>query len=312
MDSSVMIAGQEVKLTNLEKVYWPRDGYTKFDLIKYYTDMAPHLLTYLEGRPVNFQRFPDGIDGKSFYQKNCPEHAPSWIKTFPIASEREGKVTNYILVEDEASLAWLANLGCLEIHPWLSSTDSLVYPDFAVFDLDPPGFHFFPQVLEVALLVKEALDSLGLKAYPKTSGSSGVQVFVPLKKGFTYEEVRIFSGTVCAVIEKIDRRTTTERRVEARGERIYLDYLQNVQGKTINAPYSVRPLDGAPVSTPLLWSEVEEGRVRPGDFTIRTIFARLQEQGDIFTGHPGEQQDIGPFLEELKVGAPGAGPFRKN
>ncbi len=307
MDSVVKVADKEVKLTNLEKIYWPGEGYTKYDLIKYYTDISTYLLKYLKGRPVNFQRFPDGIHGKRFYQKNCPDHAPPWIKTFPITSEGD-KVTNYILVEDVPTLVWLANLGCLEIHPWLSSTASLHRPDYAVFDLDPPDFNFFPQVLEVALLVKEALDSLGIKSYAKTSGSSGVQVFVPLENKFSYEEVRIFSGTVCTVIEKFDRRTTTERRVAARGERIYLDYMQNVQGKTINAPYSVRPLKGAPVSTPLLWDEVEKGKVRPGDFTIKTIFKRLQEKGDVFTGHPGEKQDIGPFLEELKAGSAGAGP----
>jgi bifunctional non-homologous end joining protein LigD len=303
MDSLVKIETREIQLTNLEKVYWPEDGYTKYDLIRYYTDISPYLLKYLQGRPVNFQRFPDGIHGKSFYQKNCPDHAPAWIKTFPIASEREGKVTNYMLVEDAPTLAWLANLGCLEIHPWLSSIPNLDCPDYAVFDLDPPGFHFFPQVLEVALLVKEALDSLGLTAYPKTSGSSGLQIFVPLAARFTYEEVRLFTGTVCAVIEKFDKRTTTERRVEARGERIYLDYLQNVQGKTINAPYSVRPLPGAPVSTPLLWEEVAKGRLSPRQFTMKNIFRRLEEKGDIFTGRPGEEQDIGPFLEELQAKA---------
>ena len=244
IDSLVKIEDKEVKITNLEKIYWPKDGYTKYDLIKYYTDISPYLLQYVRGRPVNFQRFPDGIDGKRFYQKNSPDHAPAWIKTFPIASETEDKVTNYMMVEDVPTLVWLANLGCLEIHPWLSSTGSLQYPDYAVFDLDPPGIHFFPQVLEVAVLVKEALDSLKLKSYPKTSGSSGVQIFVPIMPQFTYEDVRVFTGTICSVVEKYDKRTTTERKVDARGERIYLDYLQNVMGKTINAPYSVRPLDG--------------------------------------------------------------------
>ena len=305
IDSLVKFEDKEVKITNLEKIYWPKDGYSKYDLIKYYTDISPYLLKYLKDRPVNFQRFPDGIDGKRFYQKNRPDHAPSWIKTFPIASESEDKVTNYMMVEDVPTLVWLANLGCLEIHPWLSSTGSLQNPDYAVFDLDPPGTHFFPQVLEVAVLVKEALDTLGLKSYPKTSGSSGVQIFIPLQPRFTYEDVRVFTGTICNVIEKYDKRTTTERKVDARGERIYLDYLQNVMGKTINAPYSVRPLDGAPVSTPLTWEEVGEGKVRPGDFTIKTIFKRLEEKGDIFTGSPPEAQDIGPFLEKLKAGAKG-------
>ncbi len=299
MESVVNIEGREIKLTNLEKVYWPEDGFTKYDLIKFYTDIAPYILTYVKGRPVNFQRFPDGIEGKSFYQKNCPDHAPDWIKTFPITSETENKVSNYILVEDIPTLAWLGNLGCLEIHPWLSRTESLASPDFAVFDLDPPGPGFFPTVLEVALLVREALDSIGISSYPKTSGSSGVQVFVPIKPGFTYAEVRIFTGAVCSVIEDFDERTTTVRKVAARGQRIYLDYLQNVLGKTINAPYSLRPLPGAPVSTPLSWQEVEEGKVRPGDFTIKTIFKRLEQVGDIFTGIDPVKQDIGSFLERL-------------
>ncbi len=299
MESKIKIEDKEVKLTNIDKLYWPEDSYSKYDLIKFYIDISPYLLKYLKGRLVNFQRFPDGIKGKSFYQKNCPSHAPTWINTFPIPSDKEEKVTNYILVEDVATLAWVANMGCIEIHPWLSLKTNLQFPDYAVFDLDPPSIEFFPQVLEVSLLIKEALDTLNLKSYPKTSGASGLQIFVPVEPRFTYEEIRLFTGAICTVIEDVDKRTTTERKVKARGDRIYLDFLQNSLGKTINAPYSLRPLPGAPVSTPLTWEEIETRKVKPSMFTLKTIFKRLEEKGDLFTGFPPLKQDISPFLSKI-------------
>ncbi len=294
--------GKKIKLTNLDKIFWPEEGYSKYDLIDYFIKAAPYLLKYLESRLVNFQRFPDGIKGKSFYQKNCPDHAPHWVKTMTIQSTGTGKETNYLLVEDLPTLVWLANLGCLEIHPWLSSAGRLKYPDFAVFDLDPPGPGYFPRVMEIALLFKEALDYLQLKSFPKTSGADGLQIYVPLSPEFTYQEVRLFTWSLCLLVEETDSGTTLERRVKDRGKRVYLDYLQNGLGKTIIAPYSTRPLPAAPVSAPLTWEEVKRGEVTQQDFTIKTIIPRLKEKGDIFTGMPLLQQSIRPFLTDLKRG----------
>ncbi len=302
MENFFEINGQEVRLTNLDKVLWPGEGFTKYQLIKYYLEAAPFLLKYLKNRPVVFQRFPGGIQEKGFYQKNFPaEGGPSWVKTYSIASRNSSKVTRYILVEDVQTLVWLGNQACIEIHPWFSSLQSLEKPDFAVFDLDPMENSTFQQVCSVSLTIRDLLGEVGLKCYPKTSGSTGLQVYVPLLSRYTYEEVREFVSYFCSLTHDIHPEITTmERKVDKRQGKMYLDYLQNAWGKTINAPYSVRPRPGAPVSTPLLWEEIQQGNISSSaDFHLQNIKKRLEVRGDLFEGVLSNRQSIDHILENL-------------
>lgn len=293
------INGRKLKLTNLDKVFWPEDGYTKHDMIRFYIEISPYLLPYLKGRPCNFQRFPDGIHGKRFYQKNLPSFAPDWIQTLPIPSEE--RVINYIIVDNLETLVYVANLACLEIHPWHSSAKTIRYPDWGIVDLDPQEGVDFSSVIETAASVKEVLDALGLQGYPKTSGSTGMQIYVPLKPRYTYEQVRDIIGYICRLVyEKTPQITTMERMVKKRGAKVYLDYLQNLWGKTINAPYTVRPTPGASVSTPLTWDEALSGKISPRDFTIKNLSERLADKGDIFSPVLTEGQLATSILRKLR------------
>ncbi|NLZ38043.1 MAG: DNA polymerase domain-containing protein [Firmicutes bacterium] len=288
-----------MELTNLEKVFWPTEGYTKYDLLSFYIEISPYLLPYLKNRPCNFQRFPDGIAGKSFYQKNVPSFAPSWLQTVSIASEE--REINYIMVNNLETLVYLVNLACIEIHPWHSRVESLENPTWGIVDLDPQAGVSFDMVIETACYVKEVLAEFGLQGYPKTSGATGLQIYIPLQPLYSYEQVRDIVGLICGRVHaKAPKITTMERLIKNRGKTVYLDYLQNLWGKTINAPYTVRPVPGAHVSTPLTWQEVEEGNVRPADFTIKNIGARLQAKGDLFLPVLTEQQSAEAVLAALE------------
>lgn len=296
MPSEVLFAGRKLKVTNLDKLFWPGDGYTKGDLIKYYTEIAPYIIPHLLNRPLVFTRYPNGIEGKSFYQKNAPSHLPEWIKTYPWYSEDSERIINFILVEETAALLWLANQACLEIHPWLSSIQSIDYPDFLVIDLDPSEGSTYEEVKRIALVTKELLDKLNLNSYLKTSGSQGLHIYVPVVNEYTYSDIRSFgeqlARIICNVLPDI---ATIERSVAKRGRKVYVDYMQNVQGKTLSCVYSVRPLPGAPVSTPLRWEEIHD--FTPRDFTIKSILPRLKEQGDLFQEVLVNKQ----FLEDAKA-----------
>lgn len=279
--TQLVINERTIKLSNLEKVFWPEDGYTKHDLLTFYIEISPFLLPYLQDRPCNFQRFPDGIHGKSFYQKNLPQFAPDWIQTYPIPSAE--RVIKYVVVNNLETLVYVINLACLEIHPWHSTRQEITSPTWGIVDLDPQEGVDFSTVLKTAGVVKEVLDELHLVGYPKTSGATGLQIYLPLKTQYSYEQVRDIIGLICGLVHKrLPKVTTMERMVKKRGLTVYLDYLQNLWGKTINAPYTVRPLVGAQVSTPLTWEEVLQGDVRPNQFTIKNIMSRLKEKGDLF------------------------------
>lgn len=278
---NVQLNGKNLELSNLDKIFWPDKGLRKGDLIKYYIEVSSWILPHLSLRPIVMKRYPDGIEGKWFYQKRCPEHAPDWMETVFVKGSEES--INYCLCNDEAELAWLINQGCIELHPWLSSVDSLSTPDFLVLDLDPSEGVHFDQVVEVALAVKDCLDFLGLVGFPKTSGASGIHVYVPLEKTYSYPDVRkaanIIADMVCG---KVPAFATTERTVRNRTGKVYVDYLQNVEGKTIASVYSVRPVKDASVSMPLLWEEISVGQIYPVMFTIDNVMRRLKEKGDIF------------------------------
>lgn len=299
MSSTTMVnvEGKELSLTNLDKILWPDEGYTKGDLIDYYVQAAPFILPHLKSRPLVFTRYPNGINGKHFYQKNAPDYMPDWIPTFPWINE-DGSANYHILAENGATLAWLGNQACLEIHTWLSSADSILNPDYFVFDLDPSPGSTWQNVVDIALAIKQILDELGLKGYPKTSGGEGLHIYLPVEPIYTYEELRDFSGRiaamVCTILPDI---ATIERTVAKRGTKVYVDYMQNIIGKTLCAPYSVRPRPGAPVSAPLNWEEITE--VSPNDFTIKNMLTRLNRLDDLFHPVLSQPQQINSARKKL-------------
>ena len=270
-----------VRLSNVDKVFFPGEGFTKGDLIQYYVSIAPMLLPHLEDRALSLNRFPDGIAGGSFYEKQCPSHAPEWVVTAPIFSTHRGAVIDFCTAPDRETLAWLANLGCVEMNAWLSRVESTGTPDFAVFDLDPQEGVEWDQVVYVAGLINVVLERLGLATYPKTSGATGLHIYVPLDPRYDFARVRRFVEVVGRMVETADPDTVTMQwDIAKRGHRVFIDHNQNVAGKTMASVYSVRPHPGAPVSMPITWEEI--GTVRPAEFTIATIWERLRLTGDLF------------------------------
>jgi bifunctional non-homologous end joining protein LigD len=288
------IEGRRLRLSNLGKVFWPEEGYTKGDLIAYYYNVGPTLLPYLAQRPLTMKRMPDGIAGPYFYEKNAPSHTPEWMARCRVESDDDEARMGYndfLMAGDLAGLLFVANLGAIEFHPLHSRCDSIDHPDYLFFDLDPFEPATFEDVLAVALHVKAALDHLGLPSYPKTSGATGMQIYVGLDPRPSYDEVRSFVGAVGQAIRGADpQRVTMEYQVSKR-RGIFIDHNMNRRGANISAVYSVRPEPGATVSTPLTWEEVEAGDVRPQDFTIANVHDRLAEAGDLFRGVLDEPVD---------------------
>ncbi len=290
-----------IAFTNIDKVFWPKDGYTKGDLIDYYDRISPHIIPHLLDRPLVFERFPDGIDGPSFYQKDAPDHTPDWIRTKEIWSEDTGRYIRYFIGATREQLLYIANTGNIQQNPWMSRVQHLDYPDYLVFDLDPVDAPY-STVQKVAIVLKDILDELGLRGYPKTSGASGIHVHLPvLENTFTYEDVRLFAAAVASImVQRVPELATIERVVRKRKKHlVYVDYLQNIRGKTVASVYSPRPRAGAPVSTPLKWEEFRRP-IHPGAFTIKTIFKRLDKFGDLFEKALTDRQDIGGFLDTLR------------
>jgi bifunctional non-homologous end joining protein LigD len=274
------IAGRRLPLTNLDKVLWPKDGITKRDMIEYYVRMAPYMLPYLRDRPLSMQVFPDGIDGKSFWRKDKPTHAPAWIESWTYHGE---KTKTYIVVNEVATLAWVANAGVIDLHPWHSRIDAPELPDWAVFDLDPFEPATFQDVIDIAKLVKAALDHYGMHGVAKTSGQTGLQIYVPVRRGPDYSAVRHWVEEVGRAIDQAaPGRVSWEWAVAKRTGRIRIDYTQNIINKTLAAPYSLRPAPGAPVSTPIEWAELDDPLLRPDRWTIAGIAQRVAEKGDLF------------------------------
>jgi bifunctional non-homologous end joining protein LigD len=264
-------------VTNAEKIFWPKERYTKGDLVLYYRAVAPWLLPYLKDRPVVLTRFPDGILGKSFFQKDAPPWTPEWVRREKIWTEETKREIEYFLCDDEDDLLSIINLGTIPLHVWSSRVTDLARPDWCILDLDPKGAPF-TDVVKVALAARKLCGEIGLPCYAKTSGSTGIHVLVPLGGQCTYEQSRTLGEVLARAIEKrVPGIATLERVISKREGRVYLDYLQNGHGKLLVGPYSVRPLPGAPVSTPLAWSEVT-ARLDPSRFTIRTVPARLRRK----------------------------------
>lgn len=291
------LCGHELKFTNLSKVYWPEDGITKRDMFNYYYQVAEYILPYLKDRPQSLNRFPNGIHGASFYQKDVKGKAPNWMKTFPYTTS-EGEKKEYLVGENEATLLWMASLGCIEMNPWFSRVETPDNPDYCIIDLDPDE-NTFDQVIQAALAIKEVLDEVDVPCFCKTSGSTGMHVYIPLKAKVSYDQSQLFAKLIVNIIhEQLPEFTSLERVVKKRKGKMYLDFLQNRPGATIACPYSLRPKPGATVSMPLPWEEVKQG-LRMKDFTIRNAVDRVRSEGDPFKGVLEKGIDLENTLERF-------------
>ena len=286
-------------ISNPDKVFWPKSGYTKADLIKYYLDISEILLPYLKDRPQSLNRHPNGITGESFYQKDMPEHTPKWIKTTIIRSDSAEKDINYLLCQDKATLVYMANLGAIEINPWHSRIGNLDKPDFLVIDLDPRGVTW-KDVIKVAQVTHKLLEEIKVRSYCKTSGIKGIHIYIPLGAKYNYTQVLEFAKLLGALIhERLPKLTSLERNPEKRKHKVYLDLYQNRRGQTIVAPYSVRPFPGATVSAPIEWEEVN-GRLRIDRFTIKNMIKRIEQKGDIWEGIMNKGVSIKKAVKEIE------------
>jgi bifunctional non-homologous end joining protein LigD len=292
-------ADPKLKFSNLNKVFYPDEGYTKGDVLAYYDTIADLILPHLKDRPLSLKRYPNGIKQEYFFQKNTPETFPSWLRTEYIDSEHNGHPIRYVFAEDRASLLYLVNLGCIDHNPWMSRMPHLDNPDFILIDLDPMECPF-DLIVDAALMVKAVLDTIGLAGYPKTTGGDGLHVYIPVHPVYSFEETRTFAELIARVVQsqKPEMFTTPRSVAKRQRNRVYFDYLQNGKSKTIAAPYVLRAYPHAPVATPLEWREVVRG-LHPTDFTIANAPARFAERGDIFEPVLTRLQHLDEGLEKL-------------
>jgi bifunctional non-homologous end joining protein LigD len=275
------VNGHEIKFTNLSKIYWPKEKVSKRDMLNYYYQVAPYMLPYMKDRPQTLNRYPHGINGESFYQKDITGKAPDWIKGFPYYSESDNRQKNFLVCTDEASLMYIASLGCIEMNPWSSRAQSPDNPDWCIIDLDPDT-NSFEEVITAARVTKEVLDQLKVPSYCKTSGSSGLHIYIPFSGKHTYEDSKEFARKIVTIVHRqIPSFTSIERLTQKRKGKLYLDFLQNRPQATVASVYSLRPKPGATVSAPLDWEEVKPG-LRMKDFNIFNMIDRVKQRGDLF------------------------------
>jgi bifunctional non-homologous end joining protein LigD len=285
------IGKHELKFTNLSKVFWPDEKITKRDMLNYYYMAAPYMLPYMKDRPQTLFRHPHGIKGEAFYQKDVTGKVPSWIKTFPYFSEADDRQKHFLVCDSEESLLYIASLGCIEMNPWSSRVQSPDNPDWCIIDLDPDK-NTFDQVITAARVTHDILESAGITSFCKTSGSTGLHIYIPLGSAYTYEDSKEFSRVVARLVHKeIPSFTSIERNTKDRKGKMYIDFLQNRPQATVAAPYSLRPKPGATVSMPLLWEEVKKG-LKMSDFSIRNAVSRIRETGDLFKGVLGKKINL--------------------
>lgn len=298
-EQEITLDGHKLQLTNLDKIYWPEEKITKGELIQYYLQISDYILPYLKDRPENMLRHPNGIAVKGFFHKDVSDLNLEWLETKEIFSESNDKDLRYLICNNQATLTYMNQLGCIEINPWNSRIQSLQYPDYIVIDLDP-GENTFDEIIETALAVKEVLDKAKAPSYIKTSGSRGMHIFIPMGAQYEYEEAKNFALIIAQLVhEQLPQLTSLKRSPKERRKQIYLDYLQNRIGQTLATAYSARPKPGATVSTPLKWEEVKPG-LHPSQFTIKNTLKRLEKEGDLFKGILGKGIDMEACLENLE------------
>lgn len=298
-NQQIVLDGHELKLTNLNKPYWKKEKFSKGDMINYYLQIAPYILPYMMDRPQSLNRHPNGIDGPNFFQKNQRGKLPLWMQTHEDFSESTNETIEYLVCSNEATLIYMANLGCIEMHPWHSRWQSWQYPDWCLIDLDPDQSNTFEQVMNVAKLVKQVLNSIGAEACMKTSGSTGIHIYIPLGARYDYDQSKQLAELVVTLVNReLPELTSVERSPSKRKGKIYLDFLQNRETQTAAAPYSLRPKPGVPVSTPLDWSELKKG-LEPTTYHAGNIFDRLKVEGDLFKAVLGKGIDLVKVLNKL-------------
>jgi len=298
MDKSITSNGHKLKLTNLDKIFWPKEKITKGDLLEYYDKISKYILPYLKDRPESLLRQPNGVKGQAFFQKDVGDMPPEWIKTQKIFSESNDDYVNYMICQNKAALLYMINLGCIEINPWFSRLKKLENPDYIAIDLDPLDIGF-DKVIETAKAVKEVLDMAKAKGFCKTSGATGIHIYIPLGAKYDFEIAKEFAHVIAETAHKlVPQITSIERMTKNRKKKVYIDFLQNRKGQTLSAPYSARPKPHASVSTPLEWNELKKGLL-PENFTIKNIFKRLEKKGDLFKGALGNGVDIMKCLKNL-------------
>ncbi len=294
-----IIGGHEIKFSNLSKVYWPEEGYTKRDMLNYYYQVAEYIVPYLLDRPQSLNRFPNGINGESFYHKDMTASAPDWIEFFPYHTS-DGKDKNYMICKGEADLLYMANLGAIEMNPWNSKALSEDNPDWCIIDIDPTEKNTFDQVIQTAQTTRNVLNELGIDCYVKTSGSTGIHIYLPLEAKYSYDSCQLFARWVATEVHhRLPKFTSIERMTDKRRGKIYVDFLQNRPKATLAAPYAVRPKPGAPVSMPLHWDEVKKG-LSIKDFTIKNALVRIKRNGDIFRPVLGKGVNLGAVIKQIQ------------
>jgi bifunctional non-homologous end joining protein LigD len=290
----------KVELTHLDKAYWPDEHITKGDLIDYYNAVYKYIIPYLRNRPQSMKRTPNGITGQSFFQKDVKEIAPNWAKTITLPADNNEKEIEYLLCNDRDTLLYMVNLGCIEINPWNSTTNHLDNPDYVVIDLDPSEKNSFMDVITTANVIKEIMDRAGATSYCKTSGSTGLHIYIPLGAKYTYDESRLFAELIANLaVQQIPEIATVERPLSKRHDKLYIDFLQNKKGQTLAAPYSARPKPGATVSMPLEWGEVKPG-LQIADFTIKNALQRIEQKGDLFKPVLGKGINLQACLKKIE------------
>jgi bifunctional non-homologous end joining protein LigD len=302
VQSEIRRGKRVLRLSNLDKPFWPEEGITKGDLVSYYREIAPALLPHLKDRPFTMKRYPDGWQGGHFFQKDAPKHMPDWIPTRAYRStsreRREKRTIRYPLVNDDLALLWMVNMGCIDMNTWYSRVDRPERPDWVLFDLDPSPDVGFRETIRVALLIKDVLDALGLESFPKTSGADGFHVLVPVARRHRYADTREFAEIVAGTLARMHQGLVTTEWSKRKRRGVLVDANQNGEGKTIASVYSVRPREGAPVSTPLRWDEVSED-LDPRGFTMEVVLGRVERNGDLFEGVLTTRQSLGEALRKL-------------
>lgn len=300
------IGRRDVALTNLDKVFFPGSGLTKGDLVNYYVDLAPHALNHVARRPMQMKRYPNGVEGDFFYQKRVPDPHPDWLDTVHIVFPGSGRTADFPVVTDAASIAWIVNLGCMELHTWHSRVTDVERPDYMLIDLDPTEGNPWELVPRIALVVKEVLDELGLPSFPKTSGATGFHILTPLRPELRFTEVRRFAKALAQEVERRiddqDVATTTWKVADRSG--VFVDFGQNARDRTIASAYSIRPTPDARASAPLRWEEVPG--LDPSAFTLETMRDRVAEVGDLMAGMWRRKVSLGPRFEQLGLEPPAA------
>jgi bifunctional non-homologous end joining protein LigD len=307
-DSAIYIQGRHLKLSNLEKVLYPAAGFTKKDVIDYYVRIAPAIVPHLRGRALTRKRYPDGVEGEPFFEKNAPLHRPEWVKTAPLWSRRNRRTIHYVLADDLATLVWLANLAALELHPSLALAEDVACPTAMVFDLDPGSPADIVQCCQVGLWLREIFAHFGLRSFPKTSGSKGLQIYVPLNTPTTYDATKLFSHALAQLLEhEHPDLVLSEMSKPARTGKVFVDWSQNDEHKTTVAVYSLRARERPTASTPVIWEEVERAfKKKDADllaFEAAQVVARFEKMGDLFEPVLELKQQL-PELKKAGVAQP--------